>query len=73
MGPHEPFAGKTDNEVLETARDVHARMTRADRDSDSYPDLLVAWREVCQEMNRRGMSDTVTEGSTTPARPWEVC
>ena len=73
MGPHEPFTDMTDNAVLAIARDVHARMITADRDSDSYPDILTAWREVCQEVNRRGMSDTVTEGSTTPARPWEVC
>ena len=69
MGPHEPFTGKTDNEVLAIARDVHARMIRADRDSDSYPGLLVAWREVCQELNWRGMDSTVTEGGTV--RLWE--
>lgn len=73
MMPHDPLADLEDNAVLETARDVHARMISADRDSDGYQGLLTAWREVCQELNRRGMSDTVTEGSTSHARPWEVC
>jgi hypothetical protein len=69
MGPRDELAQMTNNDVLTTARDVHVRMMSADRDSENYQELLVAWREVCQELNRRGMTDTVTEGDSRPA-PW---
>lgn len=76
MGPHDTqlpavpamhettLASFTDNQVIEHARRVYARLGVTPRWAAENDDLIREWGRVCQEMGRRGITDTVTEGGT---------
>lgn len=65
MGPTEPvLSDLTDNEVIERARHIHRGLQLTPRWADENERLVREWGQVCMEMGRRGITDTVTEGGT---------
>lgn len=54
----------SDNEVIDHARRLYARLKVVPRWSDENEDLVREWGRACGEMTRRGITDTVTEGGT---------
>lgn len=52
----------SDNEVIEHARRIYARLKVVPRWADENEDLVREWGRACSEMSRRGITDTVTEG-----------
>jgi hypothetical protein len=52
-----------DNELLEYARLVYRRFRLVPRWAKENDDLLRRWGAACRELGRRGMTETVTEGS----------
>lgn len=66
MGPWpENLASLDDNQVIEQARRIYAQLQTTPRWSADNDNLIRAWGRICTEMGRRGISETVTEG--TPA------
>jgi hypothetical protein len=62
-----PYADLTDNEVIELARQVHARFQVVARRDPENDDLIRQWGNVLREMERRGITDTVTEAGPVNA------
>lgn len=62
MGPYDALSEMDDNAVIETARSVRTRLDAAPRGSQSRDELLRAMGRLYQELNLRGIADTVTEG-----------
>ena len=64
MGPWPAeLADLTDNEVIERARHFQHQLRIAPREHPGNDRLITEWGAVCRELNRRGMTDVVTEGS----------
>ena len=64
MGPWPAeLADLDDNEVIERARNLRWELRRMSREHPGRDRLITQWGAVCRELNRRGMTDVVTEGS----------
>lgn len=69
MGPwppreDSPYADLDDNAVIDKAREIYRQLQRVPRWHAENDRLLRAWGAICGEMGRRGITDTVTEGSS---------
>jgi hypothetical protein len=60
------LAEKDDDELIGAARDVYRKLQRTPRWSNDNDALIREWGAVCAEMNRRGITDDVTEGAGVP-------
>jgi hypothetical protein len=67
-----PYAGLDDNEVIEQARQIHARFQVVSRWAAENDDLIMRWGQVCREMGRRGITDTVTEAGAASVVPFDL-
>jgi hypothetical protein len=61
--PDKDAADMGDSELLAYAKLLYRRFQVVSRWADENDDLLRRWGTVCGERSRRGMTDTVTEGS----------
>ena len=62
------YDNMTDDRVVEAARLIYRELQRTPGWHDNNDALIKSWREVLQEVHRRGITDTVTEGQTSGER-----
>ena len=62
MGPEDNMSAMTDNEVIELARKTRTELDSSTRYTPARATLLARMGVLYAELNRRGISDTVTEG-----------
>ena len=55
-----PYRGLADPDVISAARELYQKLQTGPRWENGRNDLLRAWRQVCDEMNIRGLTDDVT-------------
>jgi hypothetical protein len=64
------LAEKPDDELISDARSVYRDLQHTPRWSGDNDRLIRAWGEVCAEMNMRGLTDDITQGTADrPVRP----
>ena len=63
MGPADNLSEMSDNEVIELARKTRQEMLSSHRGTAEYATILARMGVLYRELNRRGITDTVTEGS----------
>jgi hypothetical protein len=55
-----PYRGLADDEVISEARKLYRQLQDGSRWANNRGALLVAWRQVCEEMNIRELTGNVT-------------
>jgi hypothetical protein len=55
-----PYRGLADSEVIDAAREIYRRLQETTHWSSENEALLREWRMVCDEMNIRELTDSVT-------------
>jgi hypothetical protein len=58
-----PYRGLADSEVIGAAREIYRRLQETTHWSSENETLLRNWRMVCDEMNIRGLTDSVTDAA----------